>query len=106
MPGSSPIRTTIAGVTRKVVYKITYPNKKIYIGMDLTGSLTYFGSPRAELVAADFTREEQRDFAARKEILWESETASDAEVRAKEIELIRLYRSNDSAIGYNQTPKS
>jgi len=93
-------------MTRKVVYKITYPNGKIYIGMDLTGSLTYFGSPNAELVAADFTPEEQRDFTARKEILWESETASDEEVRAKEIELIRLHRSNDPAVGYNRTPRS
>lgn len=25
----------------KTVYKITYPNGKIYTGMDLTGSLTY-----------------------------------------------------------------
>jgi hypothetical protein len=24
----------------KVIYKITYPNGKIYIGKDLTGSLT------------------------------------------------------------------
>jgi hypothetical protein len=26
----------------KVIYKITYPNGKIYIGKDLTGSLNYF----------------------------------------------------------------
>lgn len=90
----------------KVVYKITYPNGKIYIGMDLTGSLTYFGSPRAELVAADFTPQERRDFTARKEILWQSETATDAEVRAKEIELIRLHRSNDPEVGYNRSPKT
>jgi hypothetical protein len=29
---------------RKVVYKITYPNGKIYIGQDLTDSINYFGS--------------------------------------------------------------
>jgi hypothetical protein len=29
------------------VYKITYPNGKIYVGMDLTGTLLYFGSPSA-----------------------------------------------------------
>jgi len=90
----------------KIIYKITYPNGKIYIGMDLTGSLTYFGSPSAELVAADFTPEERRDFTARKEILWESATASDAEVRAKEIELIRFHRSNDPEVGYNRSPKT
>lgn len=38
----------------KQVYKITYPNGMIYVGMDLTGSITYFGSPTAkERIAAD-----------------------------------------------------
>jgi len=36
--------------------------------------------------------------------LWESETATRAEVTAKEIEFIRQYRSNDPAVGYNRTP--
>lgn len=35
----------------------------------------------------------------------ESETATDAEVRAKEIELILAHRSNDPAVGYNRTPR-
>jgi len=38
-------------------------------------------------------------------LLWESETASDSEVRAKEVELIRAHRANDPAIGYNRSPK-
>jgi len=71
----------------------------------LTGTLTYFGSPKGDLVAKDFSPEERRDFTARKEILWESETASDEEVRQKEVEFIRLLRSNDPAIGYNKWPK-
>lgn len=41
----------------------------------------------------------------RKEILWESEKASDNEVNQKEIELINLYGSNDPTVGYNQWPK-
>jgi len=49
--------------------------------------------------------EERHDFTIRKEILWESETASDSEVNAKEIEFIRALRSNDPDIGYNQWPK-
>lgn len=89
----------------KVLYKITYPNGKIYVGMDLTGTLTYFGSPNATLVAADFTPEQQRDFTIRKEVIWESETATDAEVRRKELELIRALRSNEPAIGYNRWPR-
>jgi hypothetical protein len=89
----------------KVVYKITYPNGKIYIGKDLTDSINYFGSADSSLIECDFTREQRRDFTVRREILWESETATDAEVSEKEIALIRSYRSNDSAIGYNQWPK-
>ncbi len=30
---------------RNQIYKITYPNGKIYVGMDLTGSVLYVGSP-------------------------------------------------------------
>jgi hypothetical protein len=29
---------------RKVVYKITYPSGRIFIGQDLTDSINYFGS--------------------------------------------------------------
>jgi hypothetical protein len=92
---------------RKQVYKITYPNGKIYVGMDLTGTPLYFGSPSAyERICADLDLEGHRiELTLRKEILWESETATDAEVRAKEIELIREHRSNDPAIGYNVRPK-
>lgn len=89
----------------KIIYKITYPNGKIYVGQDLTDSINYFGSASSELIAKDFIREQRRDFTIRKEILWESETASDAEVNRKEIEFIQELRSNDPAIGYNQRPK-
>ena len=34
------------------VYKITYPNGKIYIGQDRTDTLTYFGSVDSGLVRA------------------------------------------------------
>lgn len=44
------------------------------------------------------------DFTIRKQILWESETASDYEARAKEIELITQLRSNQREIGYNRWP--
>lgn len=89
----------------KVVYKITYPNGKIYVGMDLTGTLLYFGSVSRALVAEDFTVEERRDFTMRKEVLWESDTASDAEVRRREVEYIHELRSNDPTIGYNRWPR-
>lgn len=89
----------------KVIYKVTYPNGKIYVGKDLTDSITYFGSPNEHLVAADFTREERRALTIRKEILWESATASDAEVNRREVEFILALRANDPAIGYNRWPK-
>lgn len=89
----------------KVVYKITYPNGKIYIGKDLTGTLNYFGSADSRLIEKDFSLEEQRDFTIRKEILWESESASDMEVNRMEVEMIMKFRSNDPAIGYNRWPK-
>jgi hypothetical protein len=83
----------------KVIYKITYPNGKIYIGKDLTDSINYFGSANSNLIARDFTRDERRDFIIRKEILWESEMAEDIEVNRKEVEFIKSYQSNNPKIG-------
>jgi hypothetical protein len=89
----------------KIVYKVTWPNRKIYVGSDLTDWITYFGSPGKSLVEADFpTREARRDMMVRREILWESETASTGEVLRKEQELIVALRANDPAIGYNKRP--
>jgi hypothetical protein len=93
------------GLRRKQVYKITYPNGKIYVGMDLTGSVTYFGSPSAKARIAADLGEHANDYTARKTILWESDTATDTEVRAMEAKLIRENGSNDPAIGYNLWPK-
>ena len=76
---------------RKQVYEITYPNGKIYVGMDLTGSVLYFGSPSAaERIASDHEANRlDLTFTLHKEILWESETAADAEVRAMKMKLIK-----------------
>ena len=90
----------------KVIYKITYPNGKIYVGMDLTDNINYFGSVNANLIAKDFTREQRQSFTITRDILWESESASDAEVRANELEFIRSLRANDPEVGYNRWPKN
>jgi hypothetical protein len=94
---------------RRQVYKITYPNGKIYVGVDLLGhaSLTYFGSlsPAAKARVAAENEAHRMDFKVRKEILWESETATDTEARAMENKLIRETRANDPAVGYNLTPR-
>lgn len=89
----------------KVIYKISYPNGKIYIGQDVTDSINYFGSAHSELVAKDFTRGQRRDFTIRRQILWESESASNQEVGQKEQELILSHKANDPAVGYNRWPK-
>lgn len=85
-----------------VIYKITYPNGKIYVGQDRTDSINYFGSANSVLIARDFAREQRRDFAIRREILWEFENATRAEVTAKEVELILALRANDPSVGYNR----
>ena len=89
----------------KIIYKITYPNGKIYIGKDLTNTINYYGSANSKLIENDFTLDQMRDFTLRKQILWESETATDKEVNQKEVELIKLFNSNDPTIGYNRWPK-
>ncbi len=89
----------------KVIYKITYPNGKIYIGQDITDNINYFGSADNRLIEKDFTRKQRRDFTIHKEILWESETATPQELNEKEIEFILKYKSNDPQIGYNKRPK-
>lgn len=92
----------------KQIYLLTYPTGKIYIGKDTVGSYRYFGSPDIDVINADFGRlppEFRKDYSVRKQILWESDTASDAELSAKEVEFIRQYRSNDPSIGYNRWPK-
>jgi hypothetical protein len=93
------------GCTMKVIYKITYPNGKIYVGQDRTDNINYFGSASSTLIARDFTRKQRRDFTIRKEILWESDSATDAEVTATEMEFIARLRANDPAIGYNRVPR-
>src|SRR3989344_5919485 len=89
----------------KIIYKITYPNGKIYIGKDLTDSINYFGSANSKLIEKDFPREQRRNFTIKKKILWESETASEKETNKKEMELIISNQSNNPTIGYNQFPK-
>jgi len=37
-----------------VVYKVTYPNGKVYVGSELTDTFSYLGSPSAKMrIAAD-----------------------------------------------------
>ena len=92
----------------KQVYKITYPTGKIYIGKQSYVSVRYMGSPDKDVLNADFASlpdNVRLDYTIRKQILWESDTASEEELSAMEVELIREHRSNDPEIGYNRWPK-
>lgn len=55
--GADPRR--LARDRMKVIYKITYPNGKIYIGKDLTDSINYFGSADSRVIENDFNREQR-----------------------------------------------
>ena len=87
------------------VYKITYHNGKIYVGYDKLGEFaTYFGSTtNGALIAREHSDEQLRHFVVRKEILFEAETA--AEAQSREYEFIVAHKANDPAVGYNLRPK-
>jgi hypothetical protein len=89
----------------KVIYKITYPNGKIYIGKDSTGdNLRYFGSPDREYLEKDFSWEQQQDITLRKELLFSSEAISESELLKKETGLIIQHGANNPEKGYNLFP--
>jgi hypothetical protein len=60
---------------------------KIYVGSDLTSTLTYFGT-RSVKAMERIVADRLLDFVARKRILWESETATEVEGRSKELAII------------------
>ena len=86
-----------------VVYKITFPNGKVYIGKDIGGqghSIRYFGSWDNATVENDFSKEELSSFTLKKEILFESSDKD--EVSRKEFELILGHNSHNLLFGYNR----
>lgn len=89
--------------SRKVIYKITYPNGKIYIGKDLTDSINYFGSADSRYIAEDFTEAERNNFTIRKEIIFESDDTK--AINSVEAKFILEHESNNPEIGYNKWPK-
>jgi hypothetical protein len=95
-----------------VVYKLSFPNGKIYVGKDIGGSghsLRYFGSWNNNAVENDFSPDELRSFTVTKTILFES--LDKTEVTQQEALFIRKLQSNNPDIGYNlshrrRSPKS
>jgi len=43
------------------------------------------------VLEADFNENQRKDFTVRREILWQSEDASDEDVNKKEVEYIRFF---------------
>jgi len=61
-----------------------------------------------DIINKDFEslpKEIKLDYSIRKQILWESENASERELSEKEVEFIRQFKSNNPVIGYKQWPK-
>jgi hypothetical protein len=87
-----------------VIYKITYPNGKIYVGQDRTNDCNYFGSADSTTIAADFTRAELRDMTIRKQILATLRNVTIQDVNRCERAWIQRLRSTDPAVGYNRVP--
>jgi hypothetical protein len=92
---------------RKVIYKITYPNGKIYIGQDVTDDINYYGSPNKRQLEEDFPIETRKSFTITKDILWEiiEQLGNSDIINKKEMEFIALYESNNPLNGYNLRPK-
>jgi len=65
------------GLEMEVICRITWLGGRIHVDMDPMGSFGYFGSPDSRIIGKDFTRGQRRDLTLRKEILWQSGTASE-----------------------------
>lgn len=87
------------------IYKITYPNGKIYIGQDRTNDINYFGSANSELIADDFHGWAKGAFTVTKEILIEHHDITIKELNALEREMIARFDSDNPMIGYNRTKR-
>ena len=83
-------------------YKITYPNSKVDIGQGGHRQINYLDSTDSELIAKNFTRSQRCTFTIKREIPWQSETASHSDVSRKELELIRLYIFTIPSSGYHR----
>lgn len=86
-----------------VIYCITYPNGKIYIGQDRTDDCNYFGSADSFTIAQDFSREELDTFRVTKRILARRNGITIKDLNALEKMFIQRYESYDPHIGYNRT---
>ena len=92
-------------IQRGQIYKITYPNGKIYVGQDRTDDINYFGSAHSDTIAKDFTRKERRNFTITKEIIADVRNTTIQALNKLECRWIRKLNSADPTVGYNRTPR-
>jgi putative N-acetylmannosamine-6-phosphate epimerase len=92
-------------IKRGQIYKITYPNGKIYVGQDRTDDINYFGSACSEVIARDFTRRQRRSMTVTKEIIEEVFDVTIQELNKLEAKHIAGHHSCDPKIGYNRSPR-
>ncbi|MGO9986339.1 MAG: hypothetical protein ACLPIX_19285 [Rhodomicrobium sp.] len=93
------------------VYKVTFPNGKIYVGRDTAETAEYdyykyMGSPilkAKKLMHADMSSllNTCRTLTLTKEVLYEARECTVAHIKQKERDFIVLLKSTDRAIGYN-----
>lgn len=91
-------------IMSSVIYRITYPTGKIYVGHDRTKSINYFGSAYDALIARDFTPEQRQSFPITRDILWYPESATREGISRVEMQFIVELRAIDPAERYNQMP--
>lgn len=85
-----------------VIYLITYPNGKIYVGQDRTDDINYFGSADSFTIRQDFDPDKCDDFTVRKQVLVRRDNISIYELNQLEREYIAKFKSNDPDVGYNR----
>lgn len=77
------------------IYRITYPNGKIYVGKDLTDTVAYFGSVDSSLIQADLPPDQTDVFTVTKEILLRSDSAEEESERSRVHRQLAVERSGD-----------
>ena len=87
------------------IFKVTYPNGKMYIGSDMTDTIDYFGSPDSKLIAQDFSQEQKLEFSVKKEILFVHDIMTRDELEKLKNIFIHKYGTNQPSVGYNKKPK-
>lgn len=93
------------------VFKVTFPNEKIYIGSDTAKNaqqdyFKYFGSPSAGKKAMFDDMSEyligEKTYTLKKEILYSAENVTVGKILKIEQQLIKKFESKNPNYGYNR----